>query len=354
VLVHVEAGLRSGDWQMPEERTRVIVDHLADLRLAPTVDAVSTLADEGVIRGVRRVGDVRADAVALSRATGTESAAAAVRSDVPDSYVLATVHRQSTTDDGPTLRSVIDGLGARVAPGRVADPSPNRRPPARERDARLGRRPRPARRPGGLRRLLGLLNGASAVATDSGGVQREASYPERRASRSGETTEWRGTVDRGENVLVGTDAATIAAAVDTAAAGPPEMGTCRPVRQRTSSQRSSAGEAMRSSMRCESMRVLQLVPSAGSTAYRGQVRALRRRGVDCATLAVPGSHVPGEQTRSVLDYLRHLGQTVRASLREFDLVHANQGVVAPTALAAVGLPTVVSLWGQTSTGRSDR
>jgi len=74
----------------------------------------------------------------------------------------------------------------------------------------------------------------------------------------------------------------------------------------------------------------------------------------CATLAVPGSHVPGEQTRSVLDYLRHLGQTVRASLREFDLVHANQGVVAPTALAAVGLPTVVSLWGQTSTGRSDR
>jgi len=57
------------------------------------------------------------------------------------------------------------------------------------------------------------------------------------------------------------------------------------------------------------MRVLQLVPSAGSTAYRGQVRALRRRGVDCATLAVPGSHVPGEQTRSVLDYLRHLGQT---------------------------------------------
>jgi len=111
VLVHVEAGLRSGDWQMPEERTRVIVDHLADLRLAPTVDAVSTLADEGVIRGVRRVGDVRADAVALSRATGTESAAAAVRSDVPDSYVLATVHRQSTTDDGPTLRSVIDGLG---------------------------------------------------------------------------------------------------------------------------------------------------------------------------------------------------------------------------------------------------
>jgi glycosyltransferase involved in cell wall biosynthesis len=93
------------------------------------------------------------------------------------------------------------------------------------------------------------------------------------------------------------------------------------------------------------MRVLQLVPSAESNAYRGQVRALRRRGVDCVTLAVPGSHVPGERSRSVLDYLRHLGRTIRTSRREFDLVHANQGVVAPTALAAVGLPTVVSLWG---------
>ncbi len=93
------------------------------------------------------------------------------------------------------------------------------------------------------------------------------------------------------------------------------------------------------------MRVLNLVPSEDASAYRGQVRALRERGVDCATLAVPGAHVPGECSRSALDYLVHFGQTLRAARTDFDVVHANQGVVAPTALAAVGLPTVVSLWG---------
>ncbi|QKY21940.1 glycosyltransferase (plasmid) [Halolamina sp. CBA1230] len=92
------------------------------------------------------------------------------------------------------------------------------------------------------------------------------------------------------------------------------------------------------------MRVLQLVPSADSTAYRGQVRALRAHGVDCATLAVPGDHVPGERSRSPREYLRHLASAFRVR-GEFDVVHANQGVVAPTALALAGLPTVVSLWG---------
>lgn len=92
------------------------------------------------------------------------------------------------------------------------------------------------------------------------------------------------------------------------------------------------------------MRVLNLVPSADSTAYRRQVRALRARGVDCTTLSVPGRHVPGERSRSPIDYLRHLGKALRAG-GEFDLVHANQGVVAPAALLLPDLPTVVSLWG---------
>lgn len=219
-VAHVEAGLRSGDWRMPEERTRVVVDHLADLRLAPTDDAVATLADEGVIRGVRRVGDVRADAVALSRATGVEPAAAAVRFNLPDSYVLATVHRQATTDDGPTLRSVIDGLGRASLP--VVLPIHPRTADRLREDGRLrwaGDRVRLAD-PVGYGAFLGLLSGAAAVATDSGGVQREASYLGTPCVTLRETTEWQGTVDRGENVLAGTDAATIAAAVDAAAAEP--------------------------------------------------------------------------------------------------------------------------------------
>lgn len=91
------------------------------------------------------------------------------------------------------------------------------------------------------------------------------------------------------------------------------------------------------------MRVLQLVPSADSSAYRGQVRALSEYGVDFATLAVPGDHVAGGRSRSPRDYLSHFVSAFRVR-REFDVVHANQGIVAPTALT-LGLPTVLSLWG---------
>jgi len=99
------------------------------------------------------------------------------------------------------------------------------------------------------------------------------------------------------------------------------------------------------------MRVLNLVPSAESTAFRGQVRALRERGVDCVTVAVPGSHVPGERSRSPLDYLVHLARTLRAAGGDVDVVHANQGVVAPAALLVPRVPTVVSLWGTDLYGR---
>jgi glycosyltransferase involved in cell wall biosynthesis len=91
------------------------------------------------------------------------------------------------------------------------------------------------------------------------------------------------------------------------------------------------------------MRVLQLVPSADSPVYRGQVCPLERYGVDSTTLEVPGDHTPGGGTRSPRHYLTHFVRAFRGR-DEFDLVHANQGVVAPTALT-LGLPTVLSLWG---------
>lgn len=212
-LVHVEAGLRSGDWRMSEERTRVLADHLADLRFAPTRDGLTTLADEGVTRGVHEVGDVRADAVAMAR-----DVTPAELPDVPDEYVLATVHRASTTDDESTLRDVFAGLA-------------NSRPPVV-----LPLHPRTADRlrafdcydwaadrvtlvePTGYAAFLTLLEDACAVATDSGGVQREAAYLGTPCVTLRDTTEWRGTVRRGQNVLAGTEPASVSSAIDAAAA----------------------------------------------------------------------------------------------------------------------------------------
>lgn len=220
-LVHVEAGLRSGDWRMPEERTRVLVDHLADLRLAPTTGAVAALDAEGVTTGVRAVGDVRADAMARVHGMDSEdSADPEPLPETPPAYVLATVHRAANTDDESTLRDVLAGLARAETPvvlpihPRTAD-----RLRAYDADGWAADRLRLVE-PVGYPDFLGLLADAAAVATDSGGVQREAAYLGTPCVTLRERTEWRGTVRRGRNVLAGTEPDSIAAAVDAAVAAP--------------------------------------------------------------------------------------------------------------------------------------
>jgi UDP-N-acetylglucosamine 2-epimerase (non-hydrolysing) len=214
-LAHVEAGLRSGNWRMPEERTRVVVDHLSDLLFAPTSDALATLAEEGITEGVRDVGDVRADAVATVRRTVPDSLPS-----LPSRYVLATVHRAATTDDAATLRGVLSGLAAAEAPvilpihPRTAD-----RLQAFD-DADWAAEQVRLVDPVGYAAFLTLLADAAAVATDSGGVQREAAYLGTPCVTLRDRTEWRETVRAGRNVLAGTEPGDITAAVDEAVSEP--------------------------------------------------------------------------------------------------------------------------------------
>ncbi len=92
------------------------------------------------------------------------------------------------------------------------------------------------------------------------------------------------------------------------------------------------------------MKVLQLVTSPRPF-FDQQVSALEARGVDCTVCSVPGAH-RGDSTRSPTDYLRFYPK-IRSTLRsgEYDLVHANYGLVAPFALAQRTRPVVVTLWG---------
>ena len=91
------------------------------------------------------------------------------------------------------------------------------------------------------------------------------------------------------------------------------------------------------------MKVLQLVTSSRSF-YRNQVEALERQGVECTTLAVPGTFEP-EAPRTVGDYARYVPQVLDHSLDGYDVVHANWGLLAPFALAQPTRPVVLSLWG---------
>src|SRR5882762_9684718 len=113
-VVHVEAGLRSFNRQMPEEINRVVADHLSDLLYCPSDTAVTNLAAEGITRGVHLVGDVMLDVLnwAKERAGATGSKVLDRLELKEGKYLLATVHRSENTDDQERLAGILEALNA--------------------------------------------------------------------------------------------------------------------------------------------------------------------------------------------------------------------------------------------------
>lgn len=211
-VAHVEAGLRSHNWAMPEEINRVVTDHVSDLLFAPTEQATDTLATEGITEGVHESGDVMYDALlAVSEQVRDRPAPDCV----PDGeYVLATVHRASNTDDPDRLRAILSALSATTLP--VVLPA---HPRTTDALARHGIDTADFRGidfidPVGYLDFVALLDGAERVATDSGGVQKEAFYLDTPCVTLREETEWTETVEAGWNVLVGADEVAIRAALE--------------------------------------------------------------------------------------------------------------------------------------------
>ena len=207
---HVEAGLRSGDLTMPEERNRIEVDRLAALLLCPDERAVATLAAEGVPGRAEVVGDVMADATLRLAPLARE------RSDVleqlgvePGGYLVATVHREANTLE-PRLGRIVDGLG-RVGETVVFPVHPRTRA-ALERDGVTLPENVIAEPPLGYLDFAALASQARVILTDSGGLQKEAYWYGVPCVTMRPSTEWIGTVEAGANVLVDDDPERIAAA----------------------------------------------------------------------------------------------------------------------------------------------
>jgi UDP-N-acetylglucosamine 2-epimerase len=195
-LFHVEAGLRSYRADMPEERNRVKTDRLADVLLAPTRSARDNLLAERIAGAVHVTGDVLAD---LLLATASWLPQDGESGD----YVVATVHRNYNTDDPSRLAAVLECLG--TAPCPVILPL---HPRTRSKMDAAGLRA-PAnvelRDPVTYSEMLVLERDAAAIATDSGGVQREAYVWGVPCVTLREETEWVETVELGWNTLVGVD-----------------------------------------------------------------------------------------------------------------------------------------------------
>jgi UDP-N-acetylglucosamine 2-epimerase len=210
-LAHVEAGLRSGDLSMPEERARIEVDRLASLLLCPDERSVATLAAEGVAGRSLVVGDVMADATLRFAPIARERVAPPHERGA---YVVATVHREANVRPA-RLRRIADGLSRIEVPVVF---------PAHPRTASVLRAEGIALAPNvELREPLGYLAFASAasqarvIATDSGGLQKEAYWYRVPCVTMRPSTEWVDTVEQGANVLVDDDPDAIQEAVRLAA-----------------------------------------------------------------------------------------------------------------------------------------
>ena len=208
-VAHVEAGMRSGDLSMPEERNRIEVDRLSALLLCPDERSAQTLRDEDVEGEIAVVGDVMHDVSIRLAPVARERSRALERFEVrPAEYLLATVHRAANVVE-PRLGRIVDGLN-RVDEPIVFPAHPRTR-------AALGRaRLAPhvlVTEPLGYLDLAALASQARVVLTDSGGLQKEAYWYGVPCVTLRPSTEWVDTVEAGANVLVDDDPERLEAAV---------------------------------------------------------------------------------------------------------------------------------------------
>jgi UDP-GlcNAc3NAcA epimerase len=180
-VAHVEAGLRSFDRRMPEEVNRVVADHLSRWLFAPTPAAVANLHAEGIVDNVHLVGDLMEDLVARTLPDIREPAALAEAAPLvgvtlePGGYVFATIHRAENRDPAAIAGwATILGDAAADRPVVLAlHPGTKRAVEAAGIVLAQGIH---VTEPQGYRTSLCLQLHAAAVLTDSGGVQREASW----------------------------------------------------------------------------------------------------------------------------------------------------------------------------------
>jgi UDP-GlcNAc3NAcA epimerase len=207
-VAHVEAGLRSFNRAMPEEVNRVMVDHLSDLLFAPTEVSVENLRREGIVdASVHLVGDVMFDAARVFGEVAERRSQVIDRLDLANrEYVLATVHRAENTDAPDRLRAIIAGLALLARDLPVVFPMhPRTRAAVGHLDVDLG--PIRVIEPQGYLDMLMLERAAAVIATDSGGVQKEAFFHGVPCATLRNETEWVELVELGWNRLVSVNGA---------------------------------------------------------------------------------------------------------------------------------------------------
>lgn len=223
-VAHVEAGLRSGDRSMPEERNRIMVDHISDYLLCPTITAFNNLARENLSNRAVITDDIMLDSINLFRDVAKKKSAIMtdLRLDKPGKpgkpdkpYLLLTLHRQQNVDDKETLASILTSIG-KIEDYTVVfpiHPRTKRRVKEFKLEPLLLKDHIEVIDPVGYLDSLVLIENAAKILTDSGGMQKEAFILKTPCITLKPNTEWYETLKTRQNILVDTDSTAILRAV---------------------------------------------------------------------------------------------------------------------------------------------
>jgi UDP-N-acetylglucosamine 2-epimerase (non-hydrolysing) len=208
-VAHVEAGLRSFDWTMPEEVNRILTDRISDTLFTHSPEAADNLEAEGIGGGrVHFVGNTMIDSLRRCEKKARAMKAWERLGKEEMSYVLVTLHRPANVDDPVRLAAIVDGLVAMAAHAPAVFPIHPRTRARLAADGGLAKLEKAGVvciEPVGYLEFLSLQAGAGAIVTDSGGVQEESSALGVSCYTFRPNTERPVTLTHGTNVLLGDD-----------------------------------------------------------------------------------------------------------------------------------------------------
>ena len=222
---HVEAGLRSFDWSMPEEINRVVTDRLADFLFTPSEDGDLNLEHEGIPpEKIFRVGNVMIDSLVRLLPAAMQCR----KAWFPERYALVTLHRPSNVDDSEILKSI---LGSLLAVNEDLDVVFPVHPRTRQRITEFGLSAGKLHllEPLPYIEFLALQSRAAVVITDSGGIQEETTYLGVPCLTLRNSTERPVTVTLGTNAVVGQDRDKLHSELSKIIAGRARKGTIPPL-----------------------------------------------------------------------------------------------------------------------------
>lgn len=208
-VVHVEAGLRSFNSNMPEELNRILTDNLSSLLLTPTEIATKNLIREGFdANKIIQIGDVMYDAALYYKENSTQPVWFSDFNLKPNQYILSTVHRAENRNN---LKSILKGLGDTKLP-TVLPLHPNTRKIIKQLEINV-----PDNlfvvEPVGYLEMVWLEMNCMLIVTDSGGIQKEAYFHKKPCVTMRNETEWLELVELGYNQLTGSNSAAIYKAI---------------------------------------------------------------------------------------------------------------------------------------------